>query len=254
VHVPATSYQILMPSVTHNRSAVLHSPKRQICAWLHLQEREYSQSHIWQLFTGFLKQQQNTIRNGEAYNLNILVRNPKVQVGDVELGARLESRDPPAAAASCGDRRVHVVLPRSVGGLDRLRHTTVRKPPDLLLPPDSAKSEAPASSAGRRGATARSIRSYLRRLVGRLPVPSPFKGAPGRPDPAGPAARGGYAAAAAGPARRGVTLLVVLDDVVEGHVERLRHGCLRGVDLGCWTRVSGRKIGEVDGEEKAARG
>ena len=114
------------------------------------------------------------------------------------------------------------MLPRSVGGLDRSRHTTVRKPPDHLLPPESAKSEAPASSAGRRGATARSIRSYLRRLVGRLPVPGPLEGAPGRPDPA--AARGGSATAAAAPTGGGVTLLVVLDDVVEGHVERLCHG------------------------------
>jgi hypothetical protein len=189
-----------------------------------------------QLFTGFLKLDSDATTehssNRRSIYLDIVVRNPKVQVGDVELGARLERRDPPAAAASCGDRRVHVVLPRSVRGLDRSRHTKVRKPTDHLLPPESAKSEAHASSAGRRGATARSSRSYLRRLVGRLPVPSPLEGAPGRPDPAAAAARGGSAAAAAGPAGGGVTLLVVLDDVIEGHVERLRHGCSRGADLG----------------------
>lgn len=150
------------------------------------------------------------------------------------------------------------MLPRNVGGLDRSRHTTVRKSPDHLLPPESAKSEAPASSAGRRGATARSIRSYLRRLVGRLPVPGPLEGAPGRPDPAAAAAaaaaRGGSAAAAAAPTGGGVTLLVVLDDVVEGHVERLGHGCSRGVDLGGWARVSWREMGEVDGEQAAKSG
>lgn len=110
----------------------------------------------------------------------------------------------------------------------------MRKPPDHLLPPDSAKSEAPHPPPGDAEPLARSIRSYLRRLVGSLPVPGPLEGAPGRPDPtAAPAAaaRAGSAAAAAAPAGRGVALLVVLDDVVEGHVECLRHGCSRGADL-----------------------
>lgn len=126
------------------------------------------------------------------------------------------------------------MLPRGVRGLDRSRHH-VRKPsrpPPPAVPPDSAKSEAPHPPPGDAEPQARSIRSYLRRLVGSLPVPSPLEGAPGGPDTTAAAAAtgGGSATAAAAPAG-GVVLLVVLDDVVEGHVERFRHGCSRGADL-----------------------
>jgi hypothetical protein len=128
----------------------------------------------------------------------------------------------------------------------------VRKPSDHLLPPDSAKSEAPHPPPGDAEPLARSIRSYLRRLVGSLPVPGPLKGAPGRPNPtaaaaAAAAARGGSTAAAAAPAGGGVALLVVLDDVVEGHVERIRHGCSRWADLAGGGLGLAREGGEVDG-------
>ena len=144
------------------------------------------------------------------------------------------------------------MLPRRVGGLDRSRHH-VRKRSDHLLPPDSAKSEAPHPPPGDAEPLARSIRSYLRRLVGSLPVSSPLEGAPGRPDPAATAAAaaaaaiGGSAAAAAAPAGGGVALLVVLDDVVEGHVERIRHGCSSWADLAGGGLGLAREGEEVDG-------
>lgn len=65
----------------------------------------------------------------------------------------------------------------------------------------------------------------LRRLVGRLPVPGPFKGAPGRPDPAAAAGGGGRVGSAAAAAAPAGGLLVVLDDVIESHVQRGRHSC-----------------------------